>query len=107
MLELLEGGSVRLEVERRRTLRELKGSLPARGRYPLGRSRGREAARDCGGGQSIKKTLGRARVLLGCGGDWGHLLGRCRMCSCASFLPNSRPPPQKELAATKGTIEAA
>ena len=54
VFELLEGGSVRLEVERRRTLGELKGSLPARGRYP-GKEAEREAARDW----AVRETLGR------------------------------------------------
>jgi AbrB family looped-hinge helix DNA binding protein len=54
VFELLEEGSVRLEVERRRTLGELKGSLPARGRYP-GKEAEREAARDW----VVRETLGR------------------------------------------------
>lgn len=41
-----EDDSVRLKVERRTTLRELKGSLPAGRTYP-GKEAEREAARSC------------------------------------------------------------
>jgi antitoxin PrlF len=54
VFELLEEGSVRLEVERRKTLGELKGSLPARGRYP-GKEAEREAAREW----AVREALGR------------------------------------------------
>lgn len=54
VFELLEEGSVRLKVERRRTLGELKGSLPARRRYP-GKEGEREAAREW----AVREALGR------------------------------------------------
>ena len=54
VFELLEEGSVRLKVERRRTLGELKGSLPARRQYP-GKEGEREAAREW----AVREALGR------------------------------------------------
>jgi antitoxin PrlF len=53
VFELLEEGSVRLDVERRKTLGELKGSLPARERYP-GKEAEREAAREW----AVREALG-------------------------------------------------
>lgn len=50
----LEEDSVRLNVERRRTLEELKGSLPAGRRYP-GKEAEREAARE----RAVRGALGR------------------------------------------------
>ena len=48
-----EGDSVRLKVERRRSLQNLKGSLPATREYP-GREAEREAARE----QAIRGAFG-------------------------------------------------
>lgn len=53
VFEVVEEGSVRLEVKRRRTLGELKGSLPARGRYP-----GKEAEREAARAWTARETLG-------------------------------------------------
>ena len=50
----LEEDSVRLRVERRRTLGELKSSLPARRRYP-GREAEWEAARE----RTVREALER------------------------------------------------
>lgn len=50
----LDEDSVRLKVEKRRTLEELKGSLPARKPYP-GKEAEREAAREW----AVHEVLGR------------------------------------------------
>ena len=49
----LEGDSVRLRVENRKSLAELMGSLPATRRYP-----GKEAERDAARGHLVRETLG-------------------------------------------------
>jgi antitoxin PrlF len=49
----LEENSVRLKVERRQTLGELKGSLSTRRRYP-----GKEAEREAARKQVVREVLG-------------------------------------------------
>lgn len=49
-----EEGSVRLRVEKRRTLGELRGSLPANRDYT-----GREAEREAARGHVVREVLGR------------------------------------------------
>ena len=50
-----EGDSVRLKVERSRSLEELKGSLPATRKYP-GKEPERQAARE----HAVRETLGES-----------------------------------------------
>jgi antitoxin PrlF len=50
-----EGDSVRLKAERRRSLEELRGSLPATREYP-GKEAEREAARE----HAVRETLGKS-----------------------------------------------
>jgi antitoxin PrlF len=50
-----EGDSVRLRAERRRSLEELGGSLPATREYP-GKEAEREAARE----HAVRETLGKS-----------------------------------------------
>lgn len=50
----LEEDSVHLKVDRRRTLGELRGSLPARGRYP-----GKEAEREAARQHAVREALGQ------------------------------------------------
>ncbi len=50
-----EGDSVRLKAERRRSLEELRGSLPATREYP-GKEAEREAARE----HAVGETLGKS-----------------------------------------------
>lgn len=50
-----EGDSVRLKAERRRSLEELRGSLPATRKYP-GKEAEREAARE----HAVRETLGKS-----------------------------------------------
>jgi antitoxin PrlF len=50
-----EGDSVRLKVEDRRRLEDLKGSLPATREYP-GKEAEREAARE----HAVRETLGKS-----------------------------------------------
>lgn len=51
---VLEGERISLKVERRKTLEELKGSLPARGRY-----RGKEAEREAARSHVSRRLSGR------------------------------------------------
>jgi AbrB family looped-hinge helix DNA binding protein len=51
-----EGGSVRLRAERHKSLGELKGSLPARGRGYPGKEGERKAARE----HAVEEALGRS-----------------------------------------------
>jgi antitoxin PrlF len=50
-----EGDSVRLRAERRRSLEELRGSLPATREYP-GKEAEREAARE----HAVRESLGKS-----------------------------------------------
>ena len=49
----VEGGAIRLRVEKRRALEELKGSLPSRRAYP-----GREAEREAAHRHVTREALG-------------------------------------------------
>jgi antitoxin PrlF len=52
---VFEGDSVRLKVERSRSLEELRGSLPATRKYP-----GKEAERQTAREHAVRETLGES-----------------------------------------------